>query len=512
MVNMASLKHLEMNYVNLSMAEIFSFNFPPTPSFLNLTQLHYLDLSSNDFYGDISSEFGTLLHMEELYLWYNYNLRVNFSNLFGGSWKNIKIGYAPSWTILTCLGELSSLKVLTIENIMLQGSPPYITLATNSYTYIDLSYNKFTGPIPFLTNLVYFLDISYDQFSGVIPSLFGKMKGLKILNLSHNNLTGGVPPTLAKCGSLKVLDLKANHLSGNIPWSSIHGNEFSGSLQSWIGVTLFNLQILQLRSHSKRGTYYKERVDVSMNGFVYEYTTNFALVIVLDLSNNNLLGTIPEEIGDLIGLIALNLSRNRFFGKLPQSIGRLQQLINLDLSRNRLFGSILAAIASLTFLSYLNLSYNNFSKIIPSGNRLDILNDESIYVGNEHLCGYPLRKKCKSDGRDQISVQTIDDEEFKDGFEIRWIYADIALGFVVGFVSVFGILLFKSYKYYSSSNSRELSNPKVTLLPMELKGRRNTKQSKDTTPKRTYGDIPWKKDRVETMIRPTHSHWYTAFF
>ncbi|XP_068639331.1 receptor-like protein EIX1 [Aristolochia californica] len=330
------------------------------------------------------------------------------------------------------------------------GSPPYITLATNSYTYIDLSYNKFTGPISFLTNLVYFLDISYNQFSGVIPPLLGKMKRLEILNLSHKNLTRGVLPTLANCGSLNVLDLKANHLSSNIPWSSIHGNEFSGSLPSWIGVTLSNLQILQLRLNMFTRTIpelwnlgYLEVVDVSHN--------RLTGAIPRDLSNNNLSGTILEEVTDLIGLIVLNLSRNRFFGKLPQSIGRLQQSINLDLSRNRLFGLILAAIASLTFLSYLNLSYNNLSRIIPSSN--------------------------------QVDTSMIN--------RFMWL---------------------ASYKYYSSSNRRELSNPKVTLLPMEPKGRRNTKQSKDTTPKRTYGDIPWKKDRVEIMIRPTHSHWYTAFF
>ncbi|XP_068639318.1 polygalacturonase inhibitor 2-like [Aristolochia californica] len=308
----------------------------------------------------------------------------------------------------------------------ISGSPPYITLSTNSYTYIDLSYNKFTGPTPFLTNLVYFLDISYNQFSGVIPLLFGKMKGLEILNLSHNNLTRGVPqPWL-------TMDLSS-------------GNEFSGSLPSWIGVWLSHPLILQQRAIPRsitnffalrtnrvtnnklvyRGTYYKERVDVSMNGFAYEYTTNLAL-------------------------------KNQFFGKLPLSIGRLKQLINLDLLRNYL--------------------------------------SRSIYVGNDSLYGYPLRKECKSNGRDQIPVQPFGDEEFEDGSKMRWIYADIVPGFAFGFETLFGILLFKSYKYCSSSNSREFNNPKVSLLPMEPKGRRNTKKSEDTTPTRAYGDIPGKKD------------------
>jgi len=46
-------------------------------------------------------------------------------------------------------------------------------------------------------------------------------------------------------------------------------------------------------------------------------------------------------------------------------------------------------------LSHLNLSYNNLSGKIPSGNQLQVLDDQaSIYVGNPGLCGPPLTKKC----------------------------------------------------------------------------------------------------------------------
>ncbi|XP_068639569.1 receptor-like protein EIX2 [Aristolochia californica] len=680
---------MELRYLDLSSAG-FSGKFPF--HLANITALVSIDLRGNDLYGEISSEFTALPHLEEFYLSFNEDLRVNCSNLFGGSWKNIKVmdlagvqlygeipksignmttltslklgvergnrtmkgflsqmgnlhnleflsltGFEDSilsklnWLcsltnltnlsitdsrfsghVPTCLGELSSLRHLTIRNSMLQGfvlekhfqnlsklislelslnslefrlpidwvplfqlgyldlgscrlGPQFplwlqtqrqlkyldlshtsvhsipswlwnitselqylnlsmnnisgslanITLANYTDVYIDLSHNKFTGLIPFLTNSFTFFDISYNQFCGVIPSQFGKMKGLEILNLSHNNLTGGVPPTLANCGSLKVLDLKANYLSGNISWSSIQfvniqclhleknklsgefpsflknctdlqildlsGNEFSGSLPSWIGVRLSSLRILQLRSNMFIGTipelwnlgylqildvshnrltgaiprgitnltamrinlitnntlnhggnYYQENADVAYNGIVYEFTTTLFLVITLDLSSNNLSGTILEEVGNLIGLIALNLSGNQFFGKIPESIGKLHRLINLDLSRNHLSGSIPLAIASLTFLNHLNLSYNNLFGIIPSGNQLDTLNEESIYVGNEGLCGYPLRKDCKSDGRDQIPAQLLGDEEFEDKSEMRWIYAGIAPGFTFG--------------------------------------------------------------------------------
>ncbi|XP_068639575.1 putative receptor like protein 25 [Aristolochia californica] len=231
------------------------------------------------------------------------------------------------------------------------------------------------------------------MFSGTIPEL-RNLGYLQVLDVSHNRLTGAIPR-----GITNLAAMRTNHVTNN---------------------TL-----------GYESNYYKENVDVSYNGFVYEFTSTLSLVIALDISNNNLSGTIPEEVGNLIGLIALNLSGNQFFGKIPQSIGKLYQLQNLDLSRNHLSGSIPPAIVSLTFLSHLNLSYNNLSGIIPRGNQLDTL-DESNYMGNEDLCGQPLRKECKSDGRDQIPVQPLGDEEFEDESEMRWIYAGIAPGFAFG--------------------------------------------------------------------------------
>ncbi|XP_068639324.1 receptor-like protein 9DC3 [Aristolochia californica] len=235
---------------------------------------------------------------------------------------------------------------------------------------IDLSYNnKFTYPIPFLTNPVIYFDFSYSQFSSVIPPLLS------------------IPPTLVNCGSLKVLDLKANHLSSNtscLQTLDLSGNEFSGTLPSWIGVRLSSPRILQLRG-----------------------ITNFTAMRINRIINNtldygsNYYQEKKKLESNFIGLNGLNLSVNQFFGKLPQSIGRLLKLINL-----------------------------NFSSIIL-GNQLDTLNDESIYVGNEGLCGYPLRKECKSDERDQILVQPFGDEEFEDVSKMRWIYVGITHGFAV---------------------------------------------------------------------------------
>lgn len=61
-------------------------------------------------------------------------------------------------------------------------------------------------------------------------------------------------------------------------------------------------------------------------------------VISIDLYSNNLVGTIPAEIGTFEALWTLNLSYNQLSGEIPASIAKLTELRNLYLSRNKLSG------------------------------------------------------------------------------------------------------------------------------------------------------------------------------
>lgn len=167
----------------------------------------------------------------------------------------------------------------------------------------------------------------------------------------------------------------------------------------------------------------------------------------IDLSNNNLAGPIPEEIGTLVGLINLNLSRNLISGKIPEQIGNLQSLESLDLSNNHLSGEIPWDLSNLTSLSYMNLSYNNLSGRIPSGHQLDTLSSDdptSMYIGNPDLCGHPLPKQCPGDHQTPDVEHPIRDHEDGSGSDRMM---DLGLGLLVGFVVglwvVFCGLLFK---------------------------------------------------------------------
>jgi uncharacterized protein (TIGR02145 family) len=85
----------------------------------------------------------------------------------------------------------------------------------------------------------------------------------------------------------------------------------------------------------------------------------------LKLSGNNLTGTLPEEMGDLISFHSLFFGQNELTGEIPWTIGNLSNLRELDLYYINLTGEIPWTIGNLSNLNFLDLSYNNLSGIIP---------------------------------------------------------------------------------------------------------------------------------------------------
>jgi len=91
-------------------------------------------------------------------------------------------------------------------------------------------------------------------------------------------------------------------------------------------------------------------------------------IIVLDLQSNNLIGTIPTEIGLLTEMRrTFRLASNRLTGTLPTEIGLLTACTqSLNLQKSSLTGTLPSEIGSLTrFLWTLNLWGNSFSGLIP---------------------------------------------------------------------------------------------------------------------------------------------------
>ncbi|KAL6335136.1 hypothetical protein AAG906_027196 [Vitis piasezkii] len=104
MTNLVSLRHLKLNYVNLSMGGSHWMEVFNKLSFL--TELHLQDCGlsgsisslnsinftslSNKLYGHISPGLGELPNLQHLYLSENENLTGSCSHLLSGSWKKIE--------------------------------------------------------------------------------------------------------------------------------------------------------------------------------------------------------------------------------------------------------------------------------------------------------------------------------------------------------------------------------------------------------------------------------------
>ena len=132
---------------------------------------------------------------------------------------------------------------------------------------------------------------------------------------------------------------------------------------------LTNREVLEALYHATGGPKWGNRTHWLSDGPLSEWfgvdTDRNGQVISLDLSINELSGTIPPALGQLERLQSLNLRWNQLSGGIPPELGGLTQLRGLDLSHNELSGTILPALGQLERLQSLILSGNQLSGAIP---------------------------------------------------------------------------------------------------------------------------------------------------
>ncbi|KAG1355086.1 receptor-like protein EIX1 [Cocos nucifera] len=389
------------DFINLEYLNLSSNHFEgPLPHF-NSSNLLLLDLSNNSFSEVIPFDVGkSMPNMEYLSLSTNSlsgEIPSSFCYLRYGTLdlsKNLLFG-----ELHDCWNHSSFIFVIDFSSNSLSGSIPPSICSLPFLESLHLSDNNLSGELPSsLKSCVKLntLDLGRNGFIGTIPTWIGEsLLSLKILRLRSNKFVGNIPPNLSRLSALQILDLANNKLSGTIP--SSFGNFTTMKVsRKMVGTILENV------------TRYHENMQVIIKGIDIEYVTLLPLVIVMDLSNNNLSGRMPEELTNLFGLMSLNLSENHLTGEITENIRR-----------------------------------------IPSGNQLQTFIDSSIYAGNPDLCGFPLIQKCKDDGTNQDPNAVEEDEQNdnainEEGFEMKWLNMSTGIGFAVGFWIIFGSLLFNN--------------------------------------------------------------------
>ncbi|KAB5518991.1 hypothetical protein DKX38_023310 [Salix brachista] len=263
-------------------------------------------------------------------------------------------------TIPESLGKLNRLKFLNLESNQLSGQIPPTLGNLEALETLVLSMNFLNDSIPqslgSLKNLTT-LSLSQNRLSGPLPRELGNLSKLEDLSLYSNNLTGRLPDSFVNLKSLLSFIVSGNKLSGEIPpfianftnltYLYLMGNDFKGELPP----AIFNLSRLRILLVSDLNT-----------SFSFPEIGNLTNINSLVLRNCSLTGGIPDYIGNnWKSLYYLDLSFNNLNGSIPQSLKNAPFLNRLLLTNNKLTGSIPPGILK---RDKVDLSYNNFTGFI----------------------------------------------------------------------------------------------------------------------------------------------------
>nr|XP_043633347.1 receptor-like protein 9DC3 [Erigeron canadensis] len=193
-----------------------------------------------------------------------------------------------SGVIPDCWDKWQGMYYLNLENNYFSGAIPGTLGSLRELQSLNMRGNKLSGKIPAsLMNLKYLitLQISRNELVGKIPKWFGNLSYLRILNLRSNNFVGNIPYELCYSTHIQILDLADNNLSGSIPRCI---NNFSVlSSKKVLSDNQISLNAFKAFNGSN---------SLVMKGRDDTYNSILGLVILLDLSSNNLVGNIPSEI------------------------------------------------------------------------------------------------------------------------------------------------------------------------------------------------------------------------
>lgn len=220
--------------------------------------------------------------------------------------------------------------------------------------------------------------------SGGIPGNLGAMTALQKLNLSHQALSGPIP-SVSGLTALREIDLKSNKLTGYMPA---------------LGNARGTIQVIDVSSNNINGTigsdicslnqlYY---LDMSSNIFYGSLPKTMLQTMTslrhLDLGYNSFAGKINEtyfENGEFTELTYLALDKNYLVGSIP-SVAKLVKLERFQVDNNKLTGDIPESIWGLTRMKSLMIGHNKLQGTL-SDKIGQLRSLESLHVGSSGLHG-----------------------------------------------------------------------------------------------------------------------------
>ena len=298
-------------------------------------------------------------------------------------------------SIPEALGQLENLDTLYLAANELTGPIPEALGQLDNLKFLHLAGNGLTGPIPEALgqlNNLQALYLNYNGLTGPIPEALGQLNNLQVLWLQYNELTGPIPETLGQLNNLRSLELSGNQLTGCIPsvLHTIPNNDFNNLELAFCNLVSDEAAVLIALYEATGGDHWTDNTywlsGAPLNKWYGVTTDDEGWVTELDITGNQLTGSIPETLGQLNNLKFLRLTGNQLTGPIPETLGQLNNLRSLFLSFNQLTGPIPETLGQLNNLVNLHLSFNQLTGSIPE--TLGQLNNlESLYLSRNELTG-----------------------------------------------------------------------------------------------------------------------------
>lgn len=302
-----------------------------------MPRLGHVDLGNNTFDGGLPTEWGTLTNLKWLGLYDN-----NLSGALPSSWSGMR---ALTW--------------LMLYNNSLNGSLPSSWSGLRQLSKLGLSHNRLTGTLPSewgSWSQLQWMWLSDNRLKGPLPSNWSQLRSLQTLLLYNNSLSGTLPAAWSGLSNLQMLYVSNNTLNGTLPdnWSS-----------------LGRLQQLSLRKNQLKGAL------PSSWGFMTSLQDLF-------LDNNSLTGTIPPFIFGASNLTFVTLNNNHLTGTLPR-VAVFPSL--MDMSNNDLQGELPETVRNSVLLVLSNQTFG-ISGSLPNYTSGDAENLRVFSIGgNDNLRG-----------------------------------------------------------------------------------------------------------------------------
>ncbi|CAL2252907.1 unnamed protein product [Prunus armeniaca] len=396
-INFTSLSVLDLSFtpnfdLYLSNNEVNTSSFPSW--LFNLTSLRKLDLRWNSFGGPFPDELASLKSLEYLDL-SHCGLEGQLPASLGmlKSMQHIHLSWLLLWgSIPASIGNLSSLKTLDLSNSNINGSIPESLGKLSELVRLDLSANPLEGilteahfinltslkichidndgrPMPLVLNVAYdwvppfkLQELGLEDFR-IGPGFLGFLQSqteLEALSLRRAAILGSIPDEwfLKISSQVEYLDLAYNNFGGRLPFQLkfpklmfifLDHNQFEGPFPLWSSIA----QILDLQSNLFSGPI-PSNLDQLMPQLTY-----------LDVSENNLSGTIPPSICNMKYMNTISLRKNKLFGEFPQQWSLWSEISIIDVSHNNLSGNIPSSMGIPSSLHEFKANNNNFGGEIP---------------------------------------------------------------------------------------------------------------------------------------------------